>query len=182
MYGYEVVQRAETERVDEWTDISKGSIYGAIKRAADDGLLEPVRTERPGRRPQRQVYGITDAGRSELVVLRDHASRAVAVRADPFDFALARLDDDGRADIAATIDSRLTTLHELLRKRRELAVEVSHLLTFAEMHALRHRDYLLEAEIAWHEELRSSVGQVQANQVPPARQERDHPSRKAPRA
>ena len=177
MHGYALMKRAETERVDEWTDISVGSIYGALKRAAAEGLLDPIRSERAGRRPRRQVYAISDLGRSALATLRQRAGLEVQVQADPFDLALARSDDRARSDIAETVDARLTTLRHLLGEREQLAEEVRPLLTFAEMHALEHRTYLLKAEIAWHEHLRACVPQVQEHALTEARQAKEHEKR-----
>lgn len=37
--------------------------HGSVERLAAQGLIEPVETSREGRRPERTVYRITDAGR-----------------------------------------------------------------------------------------------------------------------
>src|SRR3954466_5367578 len=62
MHGHALRLLAEEEHIDSWTDFGPGSIYGAIKRLTTDGLIEERRTEREGNYPERQVYGITDAG------------------------------------------------------------------------------------------------------------------------
>jgi Transcriptional regulator PadR-like family len=38
-----------------------------VARLADRGLIEPVEVSREGRRPERTVYAITEAGREELL-------------------------------------------------------------------------------------------------------------------
>lgn len=42
------------------------SLYHAVDRLSEEGLIEPVDTEREGRRPERTVYQITGEGKAEL--------------------------------------------------------------------------------------------------------------------
>jgi len=42
------------------------SMYHAVERLLRDELIEVVRTDRAAGRPERTVYGLTDAGRAEL--------------------------------------------------------------------------------------------------------------------
>jgi len=42
------------------------ALYHAINELVSSGLAEPVETSRDGRRPERTVYQITEAGRLEL--------------------------------------------------------------------------------------------------------------------
>jgi DNA-binding PadR family transcriptional regulator len=44
--------------------ITAGSVYHGIERLERDGLVEPVGTDREGRRPERTTYRLTDAGRA----------------------------------------------------------------------------------------------------------------------
>ena len=75
MHGHQLRLLAEEEHVALWTDITVGSLYGAIKRLAAEELIEEVRVERSGAYPQRQVWAITDAGREALGGLRLRALR-----------------------------------------------------------------------------------------------------------
>ena len=43
--------------------VQRGSLYPAVERLAAAGLIEPAQTAREGRRPERTVYQITEAGR-----------------------------------------------------------------------------------------------------------------------
>ncbi len=43
--------------------VQRGSLYPAVERLAAAGLIEPVQTNREGRRPERTVYQITELGR-----------------------------------------------------------------------------------------------------------------------
>ena len=53
-------------RAKEFLGINLGSLYHAMERLQQQGLIEVVGTDRDGRRPERTVYQATDAGRAEL--------------------------------------------------------------------------------------------------------------------
>jgi DNA-binding PadR family transcriptional regulator len=153
MHGHQLRLLAEEEHVDTWTDISVGSLYGAIKRLAAEGLIEELRTEREGSYPPRQVWGITHQGRVAAGVIRMAALREIVIKPDPFDLALTRLDPDHLDDLPAMIEARLATF------RAKLSDDTAHLhairryLTRSEIHASEHRLARLRAEIGWHEML-----------------------------
>ncbi len=68
LYGYEIKQLIE-DRMGDWTSIAFGSIYHALGKLADEGLIEMTATEQEGGRPSRTVYRITDSGRREFMSL-----------------------------------------------------------------------------------------------------------------
>jgi DNA-binding PadR family transcriptional regulator len=71
LHGYEIKKVIEDHMAD-WTSIAFGSIYFAIDRMADEGLIEKISVEQHGNRPSRNVYQITENGRKEFIrLLRD---------------------------------------------------------------------------------------------------------------
>ena len=110
MHGHALRLLAEEEHIDQWADVSPGAIYGAIKRLAAEELLESVRIEREGNYPERQVYGVTDAGRTALAEIRREALETIVFRPDPVDLALARLDDESLNELRDTLESRAAEL------------------------------------------------------------------------
>jgi DNA-binding PadR family transcriptional regulator len=148
-YGHQVRMKAEEEHVHLWTDISVGSVYGAMKRLATEGLIREVRVERRGNLPERQVYGITDAGRAALAELRSAGLREIWMKPDPFDLALTRLDPDQRNLLPDVLRSRLADLNTLLNQKIEQATHADPFLTLTEHYALTHTVHRLRAEITW---------------------------------
>src|SRR5258707_9333555 len=72
MHPYEVHQLIRDRSIDYVIKVRAGSLYHAVERLHRLGLVAPVETGREGRRPERTVYAITDAGRDEyLANLRD---------------------------------------------------------------------------------------------------------------
>ena len=169
MHGHQLRLQAEQEHVHFWTDVSVGGIYGAIKRLAAEGLLAPVRTEREGSFPERQVYGITDAGRAALDASRRHAQDEIVLRPDPFDLALTRVDPDAIDDLVGTVHERRGAVRRLLDDEIEHHRRASPYLSVAEKHAMAHREHRLRAELAWHDTLVDALPEIVADEEAGAR-------------
>lgn len=139
---------------------SVSAIYGALKRVASEGLLSAEQVEQEGHRPQRQVFAITNTGRQALAEVRHAALETVVVNADPFDLALTRNDPSHVDELPTTIEGRLARLRHLLSEREELSKRAAAHIGPAKAHALRHREFLLRAEIVWHEQLLNSADDI----------------------
>ncbi|MNJ35188.1 Transcriptional regulator PadR-like family protein [compost metagenome] len=61
MHGYELQQLIQNNRMDTWTNLLSGSIYYALNKMEQDGLLRTEAEERTGAR-LRKIYAITEAG------------------------------------------------------------------------------------------------------------------------
>ncbi|HEX6471339.1 MAG TPA: PadR family transcriptional regulator [Streptosporangiaceae bacterium] len=78
MHPYEMWQRIRDYGIDYTIKVTRGSLYHAVERLADRGFIEAVETSRAGRRPERTVYAITEAGQDEaLAQLRGAIARPV---------------------------------------------------------------------------------------------------------
>jgi PadR family transcriptional regulator, regulatory protein AphA len=64
--GYEIKKLFEDGRFSYFVEASFGSIYPALSRLTDEGLVS-VRAEAGVRRPDRKVYSITEKGRSAFI-------------------------------------------------------------------------------------------------------------------
>lgn len=64
--GYEIKKLVEDGGYQHFADASFGSIYPALGQLTRDGLVQ-VRAEAQDKRPDRKVYSITPAGRSEFL-------------------------------------------------------------------------------------------------------------------
>jgi DNA-binding PadR family transcriptional regulator len=68
MHPYEMRTLMRERGHDRAFRIRESSVYDTVARLADRGFIEPVKVNREGRRPERTVYAITEAGRDELMV------------------------------------------------------------------------------------------------------------------
>jgi DNA-binding PadR family transcriptional regulator len=165
MHGHQLRQLADQEHVSHWTDISVGSLYGALKRLAAEGLIEEVRVEQVGGYPARQVWGITADGRASLSALRAEGLRTVVIKPDPFDLALARLHPDWHGEVAALVEERLGDLRALLADFQRVERIADPHLTPLERFTITHRASRLHTEIDWHEQLLAQLPALLADEA-----------------
>jgi DNA-binding PadR family transcriptional regulator len=67
MHPYEVAQTLRNRATHLSIRLNYGSLYGVVESMEKRGLIAAKETLRDGRRPERTVYEITEAGRLELV-------------------------------------------------------------------------------------------------------------------
>ena len=67
MHPYEMQRRIREWHKDEFLDLKRGSLYHAIERLRRQGAIDPVETVREGRRPERTVYRLTEAGERQML-------------------------------------------------------------------------------------------------------------------
>ena len=155
-HGHQIRRLADVTNVGEWGGVSVGALYRELRAMESEGLVEALRTEKVGRRPERTVYEITAVGQLELTTLREQAIKPLLSGPDPLGVALTFATDGmDRGD-----------LRRMLRARREmLAIGVAEVA--ADLERLRARGVLdvfaaaimrryvmtIEAEVRWHDEL-----------------------------
>jgi DNA-binding PadR family transcriptional regulator len=160
MHGHQLRQLAEKEHIDMWTDITVGSLYGALKRLAAEDLIEEVRTEREGSYPERQVWHITQAGSIALSALREQGLSDIVFKPDPFDLAFARFDLAKVEVLPDIIGARLGRLRAMLIESEAHTKGIKQYLSVGELHVMKHRGDRLRTEIAWHEDLLKSLPEI----------------------
>jgi DNA-binding PadR family transcriptional regulator len=67
MHPYEMSSTMRERAKEASIKLNYGSLYSVVDSLQRNGLIEAQETVREGRRPERTVYTITDAGRTELV-------------------------------------------------------------------------------------------------------------------
>jgi DNA-binding PadR family transcriptional regulator len=162
MYGHQIRRDARIDRTELWSEVKPGSLYAALHRLQDEGLIEPVRTEQQGNLPARTVYAITGEGRRELRALRAEALREVALRPDPVDLALAvsaDLDEDTlRAFFASRRDALATRAAFFARERDQAWPDQ----TVADDLIIDHIVARIETELRWHDLVLDRIGKLAA--------------------
>jgi DNA-binding PadR family transcriptional regulator len=160
MHGHGLLQLAEEEHIDLWTDFASSAVYGAMKRLASEGLIAEERVERQGNYPERQVYGISASGESALHELRQQGLTEIVIKPDPIDLALARLDPDRLDELPALFEERLARLRSTLSTTEKHLEHVTKFLTVAETWSMRHQVSRWRGEIAWHEDLLAALPEI----------------------
>jgi DNA-binding PadR family transcriptional regulator len=156
-HGHQIRRIAEVTNVGEWGGVSVGALYRELRVMERDGLVERVRTEQVGRRPERTVYQITAEGHLELITLREQAIGPAGLSGpDPVGVALsfASFGVD-RAELRATLQvrrNRLAISAEEIAASRERLVAKGYIGAL-QAGIMRRGQMHLEAEVRWHDEL-----------------------------
>jgi DNA-binding PadR family transcriptional regulator len=150
MHPYEMVRMLRLTGKEHDMNIKWGSLYTVVQNLEKHGFIEATSSTREGRRPERTVYAITDAGKAEL---KDWMHELVAVPEKEyprFEAALSVLGVLSPDEAAALLAQRLRALEESLAAarvglRQALADGVPRLFLIEGEYALAMR----EAEAAW---------------------------------
>lgn len=163
LHGHQIRQEAQNDRAEAWADIHVGSVYGALKRMAREGLVREVRTERVGNRPERTVYEITQQGRRSLAAIRDGILPRISLPNDPFDLALKQSRDMPEEELTQIVTARLAALRAEELSRRYHAEHADPHLNEAERMIVGHLIERVAAEVRWHEELLKAMPKIAAD-------------------
>lgn len=167
MHGYEIRRAAKLDRTELWTDVKPGSLYNALHRMADEGLIEVVRTERDGNPPERTIYAITEQGRQELIAQRDAALRHVRLVPDPIDLALQYTPDLSEEDLTAALQVRRQAVAAHLALFEQERQNAAPYLVGLEPITFEHSLLRLRAELAWHDALLEQLPKALATDAAP---------------
>jgi DNA-binding PadR family transcriptional regulator len=110
VHGYDVRRELLRWHADEWANIAPGSVYHALKKLADEGLLREVATEQVGGRPARTRYEITARGEAEFQDLLRRYWWEYKEPSNPFTAAYVLLPALSRAEGVAALRNRARML------------------------------------------------------------------------
>ena len=151
MHPYEMVTLMRERGKHESVRLKYSSLYSVVSALEREGLILPKETVREGKRPERTIYEITDAGREEFLtwlreLLREPVKEYTQFAAGlsylpglPPEEAMALLEERvGRLEAeTAEMSSRLDYAREKYNLPRLFVVESEHELM------------LREAELEW---------------------------------
>jgi DNA-binding PadR family transcriptional regulator len=110
MHPYEMARVLRRTGKEHDMRIKWGSFYTVVRNLERHGFIEATGRDREGRRPERTIYAITDAGRAEL---RDWARELLAVpeaEQSRFEAALSVLGILGPDEATELLGERLRSL------------------------------------------------------------------------
>jgi len=162
MHPYEMLQLLRERGRTRILTIKAGSLYHTMNRLAALGLAKVHGTEREGNRPERTVYGLTEAGRRAYVAWVRARLRQPATPQE-YDVALAEAHNLDPAEVSQVLSDRHAMLaaqaEELrtgLASAHDRGVPTVYLLE------LERRLALLDADIAW---TRGTLARLATNDI-----------------
>jgi DNA-binding PadR family transcriptional regulator len=151
-HGYEVRRELESWGAERWANIAYGSIYHALGRMADQGLVKLVEASEPSGGPARNTYALTKLGEAEFQQLLRRYWSAREPTIDPLQVAVSFMGELPHAELVQILRQRsdaaraeaqaLVVENERLPEGTPPSVAENHLL--AAFHA--------EAEARWAEQ------------------------------
>lgn len=121
--GYEIKKMLDEPPFEHFQDTGFGSIYPALSRLANEGLVAGT-AQAQERRPDKKVYGLTEAGRRHLQEALLQPPRPDKVKSD-FIFLLFMAQQIPHEHLGKLIDQRVAEIEEKLRHMDECEHEVS---------------------------------------------------------
>lgn len=103
--GYEIRKMAQEGRFGHFIEASYGSIYPALVRLEEDGLVSSRKETHEGR-PDRKVYSVNDHGRAEFVAALHKDPRDDVIKSE-FLFVMMCAEMVDPAHVSRQIDERL---------------------------------------------------------------------------
>ena len=154
MHPYEMVSTMRERAKHEAIRLRYSSLYSVVEALEREALISPRETVREGRRPERTVYGLTEAGRVEFLDWLRELLSVPAKEYTQFAAGLSFLAALPPAEAAALLEERVRRLEEEvgeMRSRLEAAMEggLPRLFLVENEHEL----ILREAELSWVREL-----------------------------
>ena len=159
MHPYEVAQTLRFRHKHESIKLNYGSLYSVVESLEKRGLISAHAAERAGKRPERTVYEITDAGLDEL---RDWLTTLVVEPQKEylqFEAALSLLGHFPPDEAVELLRLRAQRLDAQIEHRRAevQAAAIAHQLPRVHLIEDEYLDVLLTAELTW---LRSLIADI----------------------
>jgi DNA-binding PadR family transcriptional regulator len=164
MHPYEMVTLMRERGKHETVRLRYSSLYSVVGALEREGLILPRETVREGRRPERTVYGITDAGREEFLTWLRELLREPVKEYTQFAAGLSFLPGLPPEEAIALLKERVRRLEietAQMRSRLEDAMEQYDLPRLFLVES-EHELMLREAELGW---VRGLVGDIEAGKL-----------------
>ncbi|MBQ0902896.1 PadR family transcriptional regulator [Micromonospora sp. U21] len=159
VHGYDVRRELLSWSADKWANVQPGSIYHALRKLTEEGLLRAVATEQVGARPARTTYEVTPKGEDEFETLLRGLWWNFSEPVDPFAAAFSFLPAMPRPEAAAALRNRANLLRAGIESMRASLdsdwvrnTKPAHVGWMFELWSAR-----AEAEMAWCERIAEKI-------------------------
>ncbi|HEX6336975.1 MAG TPA: PadR family transcriptional regulator [Jiangellaceae bacterium] len=119
MHPYQMSATLKERRKEHSVKINYGSLYAVVESLLNRGLIEVRETLRSGNRPERTVYGITEAGRREMIEWLTRLLSEPVKEFPQFEAALSLMPALPPDDVIDLLERRLAAQQRALEAGRE---------------------------------------------------------------
>lgn len=163
-HGYEIRQELESWNAEQWASIAYGSIYFALKKMAEEGLIK-VLENKGDEKPGRILYEVTEGGKKEFMDLLHKQWWEPKPIIDPFQVALTFMNCMPKDELLLALEHKADSLRASIKSMAHLIP-----LRMADNNWPRHitenfrlATAHLEAELKWIE---GAIKKVKNGELP----------------
>jgi DNA-binding PadR family transcriptional regulator len=162
MHPYEMAATMRSQGKERSIKLNYGSLYTVVDNLARHGLIEAMEASREGRRPERTVYRLTDAGRAELEDWLTELLGTPVKEYPQFEAALALMTVLTPGQVLEALRDRALALEQALSDER---AELARYPWLPRLFVLESEYHLMtqEAELAW---VRGIVSELEEGSFP----------------
>lgn len=158
MHPYEMATRMRLRHHDEFIRLNFGTLYHTVELLERHGWIVPVEREKEGRRPERTIYRLSDAGREVLAHTLGEILRRPQKEFPQFAAGLMFMHHLDSGTAASHLAERAAALDRIVEKFQTvldelLAAGVARLALVE----VEHKIAMLDAERRW---VRSLVNEI----------------------
>jgi DNA-binding PadR family transcriptional regulator len=154
MHPYEMASTMRERGKEQSIKLNYGSLYTVVDSLAKNGLIEAMKATREGRRPERTVYRLTEAGRARLDSWMSELLAEPVKEYPQFEAALSLLPVLHPDTVLGLLRTRIRLLQKEIAQARAM-IDTAHsarlprlLLIEGEYHVA-----MREAELSWVQRL-----------------------------
>ncbi|MFD5818522.1 PadR family transcriptional regulator [Streptomyces sp. NPDC059618] len=149
MHPYEIAQTLRRQGKDASTKINYGSLYTVVQNLEKHGFVEVTDVERQGNRPERTIYGITEAGREEMTEWLSDLMAVPAREYPIFETALSLMGVLPPDEVARLLAERLNSLEVQAASVRGGLTKLYETLPRLFLVETEYQLHMIEAQAAW---------------------------------
>jgi DNA-binding PadR family transcriptional regulator len=158
MHPYEMAATMKERGKHESIKLNYGSLYSVVEALVREGLISPKETLREGRRPERTVYELTEAGRVEFLDWLRELLREPVKEYTQFAAGLSFLAALPPEEAAALLEERVQRLEGVVENMRARLGELMERgLPRLFLIEAEHELVLREAELEWVREISREI-------------------------
>ncbi len=158
MHPYEMATTLRERGKDQSIKLNYGSLYTVVEALQQHGLIVAQETEREGRRPERTVYRLTNAGRMELIDWVSELLSRPMKEYTRFEAGLSLAGVLPPEEVALLLNQRRINLELEIAQARSL-LQLVHERGLPRVHVIENEYQIAmrEAELAWTRALAEEI-------------------------
>ncbi len=158
MHPYELAATMRERHHDEFIRLNFGTLYHTVEVLERSGLVVSVEREKEGRRPERTIYELTEAGRDLLVKVVSEILARPTREYPNFAAGLMFMHHLEAHQAAQLLDERVAALAAKTEKLTRVMAELRTAgVTRLALIELEHKIAMLEAEREWVRKLEREI-------------------------